>query len=214
MKSFGKIMVIAAVFMFAAVPLRADELDNYSAELDRVEAGFWRAMFSNTDSSRDGYRRTVANLSIIAKKIKQAEFVAGIPHNTGDLINSSSRINSMLSQQQPSYRKANITIPTLKKSNLEVYRRYVGRQQRRNSRQALVPYEELSLNEYRMFLDEVRDENIKMIGRRIQANRMINTGSKEDLIRVGESFHKYVSDLRYTVLKMRLQHKLFKKTAK
>lgn len=209
MKHLSRIFAVAALFMLAVLPVRADDLDDYARTLDRVEAGFWRAMFSSSESSRANYRKTVLKLNTIAKKIHQAEFVAGIPHNTGDFINSSVRINSMLDRQLPSYRKANMTMPTLKKSDLTTFRQKVGREQKRNSRRGLIPYEELVLDEYRSFLDEVRDENIQLIERRIRANRAIGSGSKEDLIKVAESFYKYVADLRYTVLKLRQQHKLF-----
>lgn len=214
MKQISRIFAAAAVLMAAVLPVRADDLDDYARALDRVEAGFWRAMFSSSESSRAGYKKVVLSLNTIARKIHQAEFVAGIPHNTGDFINSSVRINSMLDRQLPSYRKANITMPTLKKSNLTVFRQKVAREQKRNSRRGLIPYEELDLEDYRAFLDEVRDENIRLIERRIRTNRGIGSGSKEDLIKIAESFYKYVSDLRYTVLKLRQQHKLFRKQDK
>lgn len=211
MKHINRILAVAALFMLAVIPVRADDLDDYAQILDRVEAGFWRAMFSSSESSRAGYKKMVLSLNSIARKIHNAEYIAGIPHNTGDFINSSVRINSMLDRQLPSYRKANMTMPTLKKSNLTNFRQKVAREQKRNSKRGLIPYEELSLNEYRIFLDEIKDENIRLIERRIRSNRTLGNGAKEDLIKTAESFYKYVADLRYTVLKLRQQHKLFRK---
>ena len=204
----GKLFVSLLAALFTVFPLRGDELDNYSRILDRLESGFWRTAFSKVDSTRNSYQELLRSLRECAKRINHLEYLNSVPRNSGDLTSDVIRISNLLSDNI-AFRKKILTFSNLKKTNLEIFRKAVAKEQGRSSRSRPIPDKELSLKAYRNFLNEVKDENIAIVEKRTTNVRELNRSQKEFLVKTAESFYTSITALRLTILKMRQQHPVF-----
>ena len=204
----GKLFVAFLAALFTVLPLRGDELDNYSKMLDRLENGFWRTAFSKVDSTRNSYAELINSMRECAKRINHLEYLNSVPRNSGDLTSNVLRISNLLSDNI-AFRKKSLTFSNLKKTNIEVFRKAVAKAKGLSSRSRPIPDKELSLTAYRNFLNEVKDENIAIIEKRTSSVRELNRSQREFLVKTAQSFYTFITELRLTMLKMRQQHPVF-----
>ena len=209
MKTAVKITVLFFAVLSAVLPLRGDELDNYSRLLDRVENGFWRAAFSKVESTRNSYKNLLNSMRNCAKKINDLEYLHSVPQNSGDLTSNVTRISNLLDGNL-AFRKKSFTFSGLKKSDLNSYRKKVAKDQGRSSQKRVIPYDELSLTDYKDFLNEIKDENLNIVEKRFRNARELNNSHREFLIQTATTFYTRIYELRATILLMRHKHPLFK----
>lgn len=203
--------VSGIVLLLTVVTVYGDALHNYSRALDRAERNFWLVMMGRTDAARDNYKRTLTELKNIAAEIDHMEYLKGLRRSRAALSNNVSVIDSLLSRQLPSFRRISISSSSMMNSSVDVYRAKLARARKRSTKLGPIPYEELTLENYRNYLQTVRDSNVRTVESRIRNNRNMSGSAKETLIQITEAFYTAVGELRYRVLQMRQQHPLFKK---
>lgn len=195
--------------VLTVMPLFGDELDNYSKTLDRVENGFWNAVFTKNQSTRDKYKNMLNSLRECARKINQLEYINSVPRNSGDLTSNVVRISNLITDNI-AFRKKFMVFSNIKKTNLDVYRKAVSKERGRSSRSLPLAYNELSPTDYKEFLNNAKDSNVDSIEKRLRSTREFNSSQRDFLVKTAESFYTCITELRLTILKMRQQHPVFK----
>ena len=191
--------------------LHGDELDNYTYRLDRIENIFWRTAFSANNSPwRESYNKVVSELSDIARVIHQMRREKVSPYVRNDLGAYSLELGSVMTHL--AFRRAKLNISGLKKTDLVQFRKSL--RTKSGGRKAAHPDDAgLSLKEYREFLDDTKDANIKSLESKFN-NRAFSDSQQRFLQQVADKFYTVLCDARYMVLMLRQQDPVFKSSSK
>ena len=208
MKRFFRTGLPVLFAMLCCFTLAADELDNYSKLLDRAENGFWRAAFSSDKASIFRNYSTVLNeLDNSSRKIYDLRRRHGSKVNYGDLSRPGILIKSLLDSRQSF--KNNYSGFRSKKTTLNEFRRW-QRSGDIKQRSRFVSDENLSVEKYAQFLNEVKDENLEMLDSKLKIGNDLRRDHKAAVLEMAQQFYTIITDARVTVLKMRQKDPAFK----
>lgn len=198
--------------MLCCFTLAADELDNYSKLLDRAESNFWRAAFSGNKASIFRNYSTVLNdLDNSSRKIYNLRRRHGSKVNYGDLSRPGILIKSLLDSRQSF--KNNYSSFRSKKTTLNDFRRW-QRTGDIKQRSRFISDENLSVEKYAQFLNEVKDENLEMLDSKLKIGNDLRRDQKAAVLDMAQQFYTIIADARLTVLKMRQRDPAFKQIRK
>lgn len=202
-------LVTAAVMLFT-FNAGAQELVKFERLLDRVEMGFWRALFSPENSeTRASFQRYTGELLQCAQDIKRLQYMNKNTRIYGDLTGGSSKLTQIITSHS-AFRKKRISVSGIKRTDLNSFRRTWRPQGSTSKRIKTMPAADIPMEDYKMFLDEVIESNLNSLSKKFNSNRDLSFSQREMLRKTAENFYTIIKKLRVSILSTRKYDPLFK----
>lgn len=202
------------VLLFSSFSSSAKELARFERLLNQVEMSFWRAIFAPENSeTRSRFRATTQNLLQCAQDIKSMQNLNRNIRSYGDLIGGSAKLTQMVTSHS-AYRKKRISVSGMKRTDINSFRRSWRPASDSGKRLKNIPVEEISVDEYREFLNETVEKNLSSLSKKFNSKRDYSYTQREMLRKTAENFYSTMVELRIAVLRMRKFDPLFKPAKK